>query len=82
MIKFKRYFLQCINIVIGQTGRNFEQRYKEHLHLFKGSISNSKLSQTRLENGHSFGEKMTLWKFCISTKTQGHMDTIDKFIYT
>jgi len=80
MIKCKRYFRQCINIVIGQTGKIFEKRYKEHLRSFKGSNSNSKLAQNLLENGHSF-EKITLWSFCISMKTQRHMNAIEKSIF-
>jgi hypothetical protein len=58
-------------MVIGETGKIFEKRYKEHLRSFKGSNNNSKLAQNLVENGHSFEKNniMVILHFSENAKT-------------
>jgi hypothetical protein len=40
---------------IGQTGRTFNTRYKEHIYNIKSNNSNTGYSRHILDNGHSYG---------------------------
>ena len=45
---------ECNSIYIGQTGRNFETRYSEHLRSFKFKKTDSTFSNYLIENKHKF----------------------------
>jgi hypothetical protein len=40
---------------IGQTGRSFRIRYKEHIHAIRYNKTTSKYAQHILETGHTYG---------------------------
>jgi hypothetical protein len=41
---------------IGQTGRNFRTRFKEHIHLIRTNKTTSKYAQDMLETGYTYGK--------------------------
>jgi hypothetical protein len=41
---------------IGQTGRNFRTRFKEHIHAIRTNKTTSKYAQHILETGHTYGK--------------------------
>jgi hypothetical protein len=41
---------------VGQTGRNFRTRFKEHMHAIKSNKTTSKYVQHILESGHTYGK--------------------------
>jgi hypothetical protein len=45
---------ECASIYIGQTGRNFEIRYKEHYNSFRLNKTDSTFSNHIIENNHTF----------------------------
>ena len=64
---------------IGQTGRSFLTRYREHYHDFKYNNGTSKYAQHVLENKHSIGPTHnTMENLCIMRKSK-LMDTWEKF---
>jgi hypothetical protein len=46
----------CPKRYMGQTGRNFRTRFKEHIHAIKTSKTTSKYAQHILETGHIYGK--------------------------
>jgi hypothetical protein len=48
-------YLGCPLKYVGQTGRTFKTRYKEHIHDIKSNNSNSGYSNHILNNGHAYG---------------------------
>jgi hypothetical protein len=41
---------------VGQTGRNFKTRYKEHIHAIRSNNTSSKYAEHILETGHAYGK--------------------------
>ena len=75
--------LDCNKKYVGQTGRSFRTRYREHHRDFKYNGRNSKYTQHLIENGHSIGpinKSMTI----LHTINKGKMmDMLERFhIYT
>ena len=69
----------CDRKYIGQTGRAFHKRHKEHFHDYKHNIRKSSFATHLLDNNHSIGpinEIMTV----LHTMDKGrYMDTIEKY---
>jgi hypothetical protein len=52
------YQLKCLDCplkYVGQTGRTFKTRYKEHIHDIRSNNSNSGYSSHILNTGHTYG---------------------------
>jgi hypothetical protein len=47
--------LDCPLKYVGQTGRTFSTRYKEHIHDIRSNNSNSAYSNHTLNTGHTYG---------------------------
>jgi hypothetical protein len=47
--------LDCPKKYIGQTGRTFKTRYKEHIHAVRNNRSDMGYSRHILETGHTYG---------------------------
>jgi predicted GIY-YIG superfamily endonuclease len=45
----------CEQVYIGQTGRDFKTRFKEHVHEIRFNLTKSKYAQHILEHGHEYG---------------------------
>lgn len=64
------YQLQCSNCplkYVGQTGRTFNIRFKEHIHDIKNNGQNSKFAQHILDTMHDYNT-IEHWKFYISAR--------------
>jgi hypothetical protein len=46
----------CPKKYVGQTGRNFLNRFKKHIHAIKSNKTTSKYAQHILESGHTYGK--------------------------
>jgi hypothetical protein len=69
----------CPLIYIGQTGRTFTQRYKEHIAAIKHNKDSSAYSKHILNTGHAYNtinETMDILKII---KNKRHRDTIEKY---
>jgi hypothetical protein len=69
----------CNRTYVGQTGRDFHTRYKEHKRAFKYNTLQSKFARRLQEHGHSFGGIENIMQVI---KIQGkgtHLNTIEKF---
>jgi hypothetical protein len=71
--------LDCPLKYIGQTGRTFHTRYKEHIHAVRNNNSNSGYSNHILNTGHKYG-KTTDTMDIIRTHRKGkHLNTLEKY---
>jgi len=64
---------------VGQTGRSFNQRYKEHVHDFKFNTRKFSFATHLLENNHSMGPINEIMTVLFTTKKGKFMDTAEKF---
>jgi hypothetical protein len=76
------YQMKCLDCplkYIGQTGRTFDIRYKEHIHAIRKNNGNSGYSNHILDTGHTYGT-MTDTMDIIKTGRQGrHLNTLEKY---
>jgi hypothetical protein len=76
------YKLKCKDCplqYIGQTGRSFNTRYKEHIRAIRYNKETSGYAKHILNSGHSYGSiEDTLDIIKIETKGK-HLDTLEKF---
>jgi hypothetical protein len=71
--------LDCPLKYIGQTGRIFHTRYKEHIHAIRNNNSNSGYSNHILNTGHKYGT-ITDTMDIIRTHRKGkHLNTLEKY---
>jgi hypothetical protein len=47
--------LACNKVYMGQTGRKFNTRYKEHIHNIRHNNGNTGYSEHILNTGHTYG---------------------------
>ena len=69
----------CNKIYIGQTGRSFSIRYREHKHDFKYMIHKSKFAQHLLEEDHSFDTMENVMEVIRFANKGRMMDALEKF---
>jgi hypothetical protein len=69
----------CQKKYVGQTGRNFRTRYKEHIHSIKSNNSNSKYAQHILETQHSYGPMKDTMKVLHLNRKGQLMNTWERF---
>jgi hypothetical protein len=72
-------FPDCRLQYVGQTGRQFHTKYKEHLLSFRHNNYHSKFAQHILENKHSFGPIEVIMEILYITNKRTHMNTIEKY---
>jgi hypothetical protein len=60
--------MDCPMKYIGQTGRTFSTRYKEHIHDIRSNNSNSGYSNHILNTGHAYG---VMTDGCNNNKEEG-----------
>ena len=63
---------------VGQNGRNFMVRFKEHLFSFKNNSKSSESLQNLLENGHYFGKIEIIIQVLHFAKRGHYINTIEK----
>jgi hypothetical protein len=64
---------------VGQTGRPFKVRFREHLHDFKYGNRKSKFATHPLHNGHSIGPINSVMETLHITHKGRMMDTLERF---
>jgi hypothetical protein len=72
----------CQKKYVGQTGRNFQTRYKEHIHAIRSNNSNSKYAQHILETQHPYGPMTNIMEVLHLNKKGQGMNTWEYYIYT
>jgi hypothetical protein len=69
----------CNMRYIGQTGRSFYKRYREHMRDYKYRTGNSKFAQHLLEHNHSFGPINTVLDIIWIIRKGAMMDMLEKY---
>jgi hypothetical protein len=73
----------CPKKYVGQTGRNFQTRYKEHIHAIRSNNPNSKYAQHILETQHPYGPMSDIMEVLHLNKKGQGMNTWKRYhIYT
>ena len=73
----------CHRAYIGQTGRRFSTRYKEHETAFRHNPNTSSFAKHLTEYNHSFGPMPSIMQPLQFYKKGPHLNTLEKFhIYT
>jgi hypothetical protein len=77
----RMYQLKCLDFplkYVGQTGRTFKTRYKEHIHDIRSNNSNSGYSSHILNTGHTYGTITDTME--IITRRKGkHLNALEKY---
>jgi hypothetical protein len=72
-------FNTCQLKYIGQTGRNFKTRYKEHIHAIRTNKTTSRYAQHILETGHTYGTIEDTLNILHREKNGPLMNTLEQF---
>jgi hypothetical protein len=65
---------------IGQTGRTFSIRYKEHIHSIRNNNSNSGYSNNMLNTGHTFGTIKDTMEVIRRGRKDTHLNTLEIYL--
>jgi hypothetical protein len=71
--------MECPRKYIGQTGRTFNIRYKEHIHDIGSNNSNTGYSNHILNTGHTYGTMTDTMKIIITGKKGKHLNTLERY---
>jgi hypothetical protein len=69
----------CQKRYVGQTGRNFQVRYKEHIQAIKSNNSTSRYAQHILESQHAYGPITDTMEILHLNKKGQLMNTWERF---
>jgi len=69
----------CDKKYIGQTGRLFHVRFREHQHDYRYMCKKSKFAQHLLDEGHDFGPMENVMDIVQYANKGRMMDTLEKF---
>ena len=69
----------CNKAYIGQTGRNFHTRYKEHTRDYKYNTRKSKFATHLLDHNHPIGNIQNTMTILYTHKKGIHLNTIERF---
>jgi hypothetical protein len=64
---------------VGQTGRTFNVRYKEHIHAIRSNNSNSRYSNHILNMGHTYGTITDTMNIIRTGRKGRHLNTLEKY---
>jgi hypothetical protein len=64
---------------IGQTGRNFRVRYREHIHAIRSNKATSKYAQHILETGHSYNTMENTLNILQFEKKSQKMNSLEQY---
>jgi hypothetical protein len=76
------YQLKCLDCplkYVGQTGRAFKTRYKEHIHNIRSNNSNSGYSSHILNTGHTYGTITDTMEIITMGRKGKHLNTLEKY---
>jgi hypothetical protein len=69
----------CNKIYVGQTGRNFTERFNDHKHAFKTNSHTSNYAKHILEHSYSFGHIQNTMEILQYHQKGAHLNTIERF---
>jgi hypothetical protein len=69
----------CKKKYVGQTGRSFRTRFKEHQRDYKYANNKSKFVQHVIEEGHAFGPMEDIMNVIHIEKKGKMLDTLEKY---
>jgi hypothetical protein len=64
---------------VGQTGRTFIVRYKEHIYAIRSNNSNSGYSNHILNTGHTNGKTTNTMDIIRTGRNDRHLNTLEKY---
>jgi hypothetical protein len=73
------YKLTCPNCNVGQTGRPFSTRFREHFQDYKYANSKSQFAEHLLDHHHSIGPMITTMDILHLTSKGTMMNTLERF---
>jgi hypothetical protein len=76
------YQMKCLDCplrYIGQTGRTFKIRYKEHIQAIRNQNSNSGYSNHILNTGHTYGTITDTMDIIRKGRKGRHLNTLEKY---
>jgi hypothetical protein len=71
--------MDCLQYYIGQTGRSFNIRYKEHIRDIKNNNDNTGYAHHIINNKHKYGNIQNTMKILHITQKGRFMNTIEKY---
>ena len=71
--------LDCHKEYIGQTGRKFNTRYKEHIHDIRTNNSNTGYSEHILNTGHAYGTIENTMDIIATSKKGQYLNTLENY---
>ena len=69
----------CHKMYIGQTGRQFSTRYKEHMTAWRNLSTTSSFAQHLIEEGHSSGPMNKIMEIMHYHNKRPYLNTIERF---
>jgi hypothetical protein len=72
-------FLDCPLKYVGQTGRTFNIRYKEHIHDIRSNNSNSGYSNHVLNTGHTYGTIRDTVDVITKGRKEKHLNILERY---
>jgi hypothetical protein len=69
----------CNKAYVGQTGRRFSIRYKEHKTAFRNSNQNNSFAKNLNNSAHSFGPMVDIMHILQHHKKGPYLNTIERF---
>jgi hypothetical protein len=69
----------CALKYIGQTGRTFHDRYKEHIRAIRSNNGNSGYSNHILNTGHTYGTINDTMGIITTAKKGRHLNTLERY---
>jgi len=70
---------ECNNAYVGQTGRTFNQRFKEHRNAFKSNRNISNYAKNALDHQHPFGPIQETVQILQYKRKGTRLNTIERF---
>jgi hypothetical protein len=64
---------------VGQTGRTFNTRYKEHIHNIRSNNSNSGYSNHILNTGHTYGMITDTMDIITAGRKGKYLNTLERY---
>jgi hypothetical protein len=71
--------MDCPIKYVGQTGRTFNIRYKEHIHDIRSTNSNSKYSNHILNTGYAYETIADTMEIVTTGKKGKHLNTLERY---
>ena len=76
---YKLTCLDCNKAYVGQTGRSFTQRFKEHKNAFRSNRNTSNYAKNALEHSHPFGPIHEIMQILQYQGEGAHLNAIERY---